>query len=150
MQHNKKKQRVGRLLRMHSNRQEAIDKAYAGDIVAVVGLTETKTGDTLCTQDKPIILESMDFPDPVISISIKPESNADSLRRIVKYIPDDALLVETDAPYLAPEPKRGKENEPSLIAYTIKKLSELKKISFEEIASLTSKNAKRLFNLDED
>ena len=76
--------------------------------------------------------------------------NADSLRRIVKYIPDDALLVETDAPYLAPEPKRGKENEPSLIAYTIKKLSELKKISFEEIASLTSKNAKRLFNLDED
>ena len=73
-----KKQRVGRLLWMHSNRQEAIDKAYAGDIVAVVGLTETKTGDTLCTQEKPIILESMDFPDPVISISIKPESNADN------------------------------------------------------------------------
>ena len=73
-----KKQRVGRLLRMHSNRQEAIDKAYAGDIVAVVGLGETKTGDTICNQDKPIILESMDFPEPVISISIKPESNADN------------------------------------------------------------------------
>ena len=73
-----KKQRVGRLLRMHSNRQEAIDKAYAGDIVAVVGLSDTKTGDTLCIQEKPIILESMDFPDPVISISIKPESNADN------------------------------------------------------------------------
>ena len=50
-----KKQRVGRLLRMHSNRQEAIDKAYAGDIVAVVGLSDTKTGDTLCIQEKPII-----------------------------------------------------------------------------------------------
>ena len=73
-----RKQRVGRLLRMHSNRQEAIDKAYAGDIVAVVGLGETKTGDTICNQDKPIILESMDFPEPVISISIKPESNADN------------------------------------------------------------------------
>ena len=73
-----KKQRVGRLLRMHSNRQEAIDKAYAGDIVAVVGLSDTKTGDTSCIQEKPIILESMDFPDPVISISIKPESNADN------------------------------------------------------------------------
>ena len=73
-----RKQRVGRLLRMHSNRQEAIDKAYAGDIVAVVGLGETKTGDTLCTQDNPIALESMDFPEPVISISIKPESNADN------------------------------------------------------------------------
>ena len=73
-----RKQRVGRLLRMHSNRQEAIDKAYAGDIVAVVGLGETKTGDTLCIQDNPIVLESMDFPDPVISISIKPESNADN------------------------------------------------------------------------
>ena len=73
-----RKQRVGRLLRMHSNRQEAIDKAYAGDIVAVVGLGETKTGDTICNQDKPIILESMDFPEPVISISIQPESNADN------------------------------------------------------------------------
>ena len=73
-----KKQRIGRLLRMHSNRQEAIEEAVAGDIVAVAGLAETKTGDTLCTRDNEIFLESMDFPAPVISISIKPESNADN------------------------------------------------------------------------
>ena len=73
-----KKQRIGRLLRMHSNRQEAIDEAVAGDIVAVAGLSETKTGDTLCEKENEIYLESMDFPAPVISISIKPESNADN------------------------------------------------------------------------
>ena len=73
-----KKQRIGRLLRMHSNRQEAIEAAVAGDIVAVAGLSETKTGDTLCDKDNEIFLESMDFPAPVISISIKPESNADN------------------------------------------------------------------------
>jgi len=73
-----KKQRIGRLLRMHSNRQEAIEEAVAGDIVAVAGLAETKTGDTLCTRENEIFLESMDFPAPVISISIKPESNADN------------------------------------------------------------------------
>jgi elongation factor G len=73
-----KKQRVGRLLRMHANRQEAIDVAVAGDIVAVAGLSETKTGDTLCDKENEIFLESMDFPAPVISISIKPESNADN------------------------------------------------------------------------
>jgi elongation factor G len=73
-----KKQRIGRLLRMHANRQEALDVAVAGDIVAVAGLTETKTGDTLCTQDNEIHLEAMEFPAPVISISIKPESQADN------------------------------------------------------------------------
>ena len=76
--------------------------------------------------------------------------NADSLRSIVNYIPNDALLVETDAPYLSPEPKRGTENEPSFIVYTLKRLSELKKISYEEVAFLTSENARRLFNLDKD
>ena len=73
-----KKQRVGRLLRMHSNRQEAIDVAVAGDIVAVAGLTDTKTGDTLCLRDEEIFLESMEFPAPVISISIKPETMKDN------------------------------------------------------------------------
>ena len=73
-----KKQRIGRLLRMHSNRQESIDEAMAGDIVAVAGLAETKTGDTICHKENEIFLESMDFPAPVISISIKPESNADN------------------------------------------------------------------------
>ncbi len=73
-----KKQRIGRILRMHSNRQEAIEKAVAGDIVAVVGLADTKTGDTICTQESEIHLEAMEFPAPVISISIKPESQADN------------------------------------------------------------------------
>jgi elongation factor G len=73
-----KKQRIGRILRMHANRQESIDQAMAGDIVAVVGLSETKTGDTLCTSDNEIFLEAMEFPAPVISISIKPESQADN------------------------------------------------------------------------
>ncbi|QHI68970.1 elongation factor G [Tichowtungia aerotolerans] len=73
-----KKQRIGRLLRMHSNRQEAIDAAVAGDIVAVAGLDATKTGDTLCTQDNEIHLEAMEFPAPVISISIKPETMSDN------------------------------------------------------------------------
>ncbi|MCF7847796.1 MAG: elongation factor G [Kiritimatiellales bacterium] len=73
-----KKQRIGRLLRMHSNRQEAIEKAVAGDIVAVAGLSDTKTGDTLCTREDEIHLEAMEFPAPVISISIKPETMSDN------------------------------------------------------------------------
>ncbi len=73
-----KNQRIGRIIRMHSNRQEAIDEARTGDIVAVVGLSDTRTGDTLCTKDAPIILESIEFPAPVISISIKPASRVDN------------------------------------------------------------------------
>lgn len=73
-----KRQRIGRLFRMHANRQEGLDVAYAGDIIAVVGLNETKTGDTLCTEDDPIHLEAIEFPAPVISISIKPATMADN------------------------------------------------------------------------
>ncbi len=73
-----KNERAGRLLRMHANRQENIDKAMAGEIVAVVGLSDTRTGDTLCDKNHPIILESIEFPAPVISISIKPEGRADN------------------------------------------------------------------------
>jgi elongation factor G len=73
-----KMQRIGRILRMHANKQEPVEAAYAGDIVAVVGLTETKTGDTLCAKDKPIYLEAMEFPAPVISISVAPESKMDN------------------------------------------------------------------------
>jgi elongation factor G len=72
-----REQRIGRLLRMHANRQEAIDVARCGDIVAVVGLQQTKTGDTLCCEDHPIVLGSIEFPAPVMSISIKPESRSD-------------------------------------------------------------------------
>ena len=70
--------RIGRLFRMHANRQEAVDMAHAGDIVAVVGLTKTRTGDTICDPEKPILLESIEFPAPVISVSIRPASRADN------------------------------------------------------------------------
>ncbi len=75
-----KEQRVGRLFRMHANRQESIDEAYCGDIVAVVGLNDTKTGDTLCNEDHPIHLMAIEFPAPVIAISIVPSSQADNER----------------------------------------------------------------------
>ena len=73
-------QRIGRILRMHANRQEQLEEAYTGDIVAVVGLNNTKTGDTLCCEDNPIELEAIEFPSPVVSISIAPESQADNER----------------------------------------------------------------------
>jgi elongation factor G len=73
-------QRIGRLLRMHANRQEPIEEAVCGDIVAVVGLQNTKTGDTLCCLDNPIVLESIEFPSPVMSISIAPETRGDDER----------------------------------------------------------------------
>ncbi len=68
-----KKERIGRILQMHSNHREDIDKVYTGDIVAAVGLKEVGTGDTLCDVDHPIILESMEFPEPVIDIAIEPK-----------------------------------------------------------------------------
>ena len=72
-----KKERIGRLLLMHANKREEIDKAFAGEIVAMVGLKDTATGDTLCQEDKPIVLESITFPDPVISLAIEPKTRAD-------------------------------------------------------------------------
>ncbi len=71
-------QRAGRVLRMHANKQEPLEEAYAGEIVALVGLGETKTGDTLCNEDHPIHLLAIDFPAPVVSISIKPDTQADN------------------------------------------------------------------------
>lgn len=72
-----KKERIGRLLKMHSNKREEIKEIRAGDICATVGLKFTTTGDTLCDEKAPIILEAMDFPDPVISIAIEPKTKAD-------------------------------------------------------------------------
>ena len=72
-----KKEKVGRMLLMHSNNREDIDMAYAGDIVAVAGLKETTTGDTLCAEKAPIILERMEFPEPVIELSVEPKTKAD-------------------------------------------------------------------------
>ena len=71
-----KRERIGRILQMHANHRKEIDKVYAGDIAAAVGLKNTTTGDTLCDEDHPIILESMEFPDPVIEIAIEPKTKA--------------------------------------------------------------------------
>jgi elongation factor G len=75
-----KKERIGRLLKMHANKREEIKEVYAGDIAAAVGLRDTTTGDTLCDESKPIVLERMEFPDPVISIAIEPKTKADQER----------------------------------------------------------------------
>ena len=72
-----KRERIGRILQMHANHREEISTVYAGDIAAAVGLKDTGTGDTLCDEKNPIILESMEFPDPVISVAIEPKSKAD-------------------------------------------------------------------------
>lgn len=74
---NGKKERVGRLLRMHANHREDIDEAYTGDIVAIVGLKSTRTGDTICSEESPIVLEKMEFPEPVIDQAIEPKTKAD-------------------------------------------------------------------------
>ena len=71
------KERIGRILQMHSNHREDIDKVYAGDIAAAVGLKNVTTGETLCDEKFPVILESMEFPEPVISIAIEPKTKAD-------------------------------------------------------------------------
>jgi elongation factor G len=72
-----KKERVGRMLLMHANNREDIKEAFSGDIVALAGLKDTRTGDTLCDLQKPVILEKMEFPEPVIEIAIEPKSKAD-------------------------------------------------------------------------
>ncbi len=73
----RKSERIGRLLLMHANKREGIEEAFAGEIVAAIGLSEAKTGDTLCDPDHPLVFGSIDFPDPVISLSIEPKTKAD-------------------------------------------------------------------------
>src|SRR5437762_11137438 len=72
-----KRERVSRIVRMHANHREDVDECYAGDIAAAVGMTDTTTGDTLCVDARPIVLEAIQFPDPVISIAIEPKTKAD-------------------------------------------------------------------------
>ena len=72
-----KKERIGRMLLMHANKREDIKEAYAGDIIALAGLKDTTTGDTLCDSDKPIVLENMVFPEPVIQLAVEPKTKAD-------------------------------------------------------------------------
>lgn len=71
------KERIGKIVRMHANKQEIVQKVYAGDIAAAVGLKETKTGDTICEEKHPLTLESMHFPEPVVSLAIEPNTKAD-------------------------------------------------------------------------
>ncbi|WP_188055858.1 MULTISPECIES: elongation factor G [unclassified Sphingosinithalassobacter] len=95
-----KKEKIGRMLLMHANSREDIDEAYAGDIVAIAGLKETTTGDTLCDANKPIILERMEFPEPVIELSVEPKTKADqekmgiALNRLAAE--DPSFRVSTD------------------------------------------------------
>jgi elongation factor G len=95
-----KKERIGRLLKMHANKREDIKEVYAGDIAAAVGLRSTTTGDTLCEETSPIVLESIDFPEPVISIAIEPKTKADQERlgtSMQKLATEDpSFRVETD------------------------------------------------------
>ena len=95
-----KKERVGRLLRMHSNKREEVQKFYSGEIGAIVGLKNTLTGDTLCDEKRPIILERMEFPDPVISVAVEPKTKADqekmalALQKLAEE--DPSFRVQTD------------------------------------------------------
>ena len=95
-----KRERVGRMMMMHSNNREEIEEAFAGDIIALAGLKETTTGDTLCDPAKPVVLETMTFPDPVIEIAVEPKSKADqekmalALQRLAAE--DPSFRVETD------------------------------------------------------
>jgi len=81
-----RKERVGRLIRMHANNRQEIEEAYAGDIVAIVGLKDTTTGETLCDESNPIILESMDFPEPVIRVAIEPKTKASQEKMILALV----------------------------------------------------------------
>jgi len=95
-----RRERIGRLLKMHANKREEIDEVFAGDIAAAVGLKDARTGDTISDEDKPIILESIEFPDPVISIAIEPKTKQDqerlgtSLQKLATE--DPSFRVETD------------------------------------------------------
>jgi len=95
-----KRERIGRMMMMHSNNREEIEEAFSGDIIALAGLKETTTGDTLCDPQHPIVLETMTFPDPVIEIAVEPKTKADQekmsagLQRLAAE--DPSFRVETD------------------------------------------------------
>ncbi|MCB1651448.1 MAG: elongation factor G [Alphaproteobacteria bacterium] len=98
-----KRERVGRMLLMHSNNREEINEAFAGDIVAFVGMKDTTTGDTLCVKENPIVLERMEFPDPVIEIAVEPKTKADqekmstALQRLAAEDPSFSVSVDHES-----------------------------------------------------
>jgi len=97
------RERIGRMLLMHANSREDIKQAYAGDIVALCGLKSTTTGDTLCDAEKPVILERMDFPEPVIEVAVEPRTKADqeklsvALNRLAQEDPSFKVSVDTES-----------------------------------------------------
>ena len=95
-----KKERLGRILRMHANHREDVETAYTGDICAAIGLKHTKTGDTLCDEGDPIVLEKMEFPEPVIDVAVEPKTKADqeSLSEAIQKLADEdpTFRVRTD------------------------------------------------------
>ena len=96
-----RRERIGRLLKMHANKREEIDAVHAGDIAAVVGLRQVATGETICDERRPVLLESMDFPEPVIRLAIEPKTKTDSERlgaALAKLTQEDpTFTVQTDA-----------------------------------------------------
>ena len=99
-----RKERIGRLLLMHANHREDIDTVYSGDIVAAVGLRDTTTGDTLCSEEAPVVLESMDFPEPVIRVAVEPKTKAGQEKMAVAL----AKLAEEDPTFKAyTDPETG-------------------------------------------
>ncbi len=104
-----KKQRVGRILRMHANHRETVEQLYSGEIGAVVGLSDTVTGDTICTEKNPIVLEAIEFPAPVLSIAVNPAKNSDR-EKLMKSL---AALAEEDPTFVV---TRDPETEDTVIA----------------------------------
>ena len=98
-----KKERIGRMLLMHANHREELKEAYAGDIVALVGLKETTTGETLCAESKPVILEKMEFPEPVIEVAVEPKTKVDvekmglALNRLAMEDPSFRVTSDTES-----------------------------------------------------
>ncbi len=97
-----RQQRIGRIFRMHANHQEIVDRLDCGEIGALVGLSETVTGDTLCAVDNPIVLEEIEFPEPVISVAVSPQKNADrerlmlSLSKLAEEDPTFTVMTDTE------------------------------------------------------
>src|SRR6202000_951094 len=96
------RERIGRLLKMHANKREEISEVWAGDIAAAVGLRNVTTGDTICDQKSPVVLESMSFPEPVISVSIEPKTKVDqeklgtALAKLMQEDPTFRVHTDTD------------------------------------------------------
>ncbi len=114
-----RKERIGKIYRMHANKREEIDATGAGDIVAVMGLKDTTTGDTLCDSGNPVVLESMTFPEPVISVAIEPKTKSDqeklgtAIQRLAEEDPTFRVSTNEETgqtPTVKPSPSRSRRS----------------------------------------